>query len=94
MPDMDMDGWDSPGVRANRNRVRYRSETHHLILAVPRSPEGMTILHYRPLRPGGNPFALAIWLGVWTSGGNLRRGYRIVGGRLWVLERLTRIGHA
>ncbi len=43
------------------------------------------IPHYRPIRPGGNPFALAIWLGVWTSGGNLKRGYRIVVGRLWVL---------
>jgi len=39
--------------------------------------------HYRPLRPAGNPFALAIWLGVWTPGGNLKRGYRICGGRLW-----------
>lgn len=39
---------------------------------------------YRPLRSAGNPFALAIWLGVWTSGGNLKRGFRISGGRLWV----------
>jgi len=46
--------------------------------------EGMTIPHYRPIRPGGNPFALAIWLGVWTPGGNLKRGYRICVGRLWI----------
>jgi len=45
----------------------------------------MTIPRYHPIRPGGNPFALAIWLGVWTSGGNLKDGYRIRVGRLWVL---------
>jgi len=50
----------------------------------------MTIPHYRLIRPGGNPFALAIWLGVWTSGGNLKRGYRIMLGRLWMYDKAAR----
>jgi len=41
--------------------------------------------HYRPIRAAGNPFALAIWLGVWTSGGEFKKGYRIWWGRLWVV---------
>jgi len=44
----------------------------------------MTVPHYRPLRSAGNPFALAIWIGVWVPGGELHRAYRISGGRLWV----------
>lgn len=56
---------------------------------VPPFAEGMTIPRYRPMRQGGNPFALAIWLGVWTPGGNLEMGYLICMGRLWV-ESATR----
>ena len=46
----------------------------------------MTIPHYHPVVSSlsGSPFALAIWLGVWTSGGPIARGYRIAAGRLWV----------
>lgn len=40
--------------------------------------------HYRPMRDGGNPFALAIWLGAWVVGGKFHRDYRIALGRLWV----------
>jgi len=44
----------------------------------------MTIPHYRPMqRVAGNPFAFAIWLGVWTPGESFKVGWRVCMGRLW-----------
>jgi len=54
------------------------------VLPPPSTREGMTSPHYRPMQHvGGNPFALAIWLGVWTPGGSFKDGWRVCVGRLW-----------
>jgi len=54
----------------------------------PRSGGGMTVPHYRPIKCGKNPFALAIWLGVWTPSGKLHGAFRISVGRLWISRRV------